>query len=528
MMTPPDDVEQRAAFSAHVQATNNKLETPEERTSAAMQELIGRELCRRRLLPFVMRFKPSYDPGWVHKDICTRLEQFSQDVANGLSPRLMLFMPPRSGKSELVSRNFPAWHLGNYPEHEFIATSYSSALAFKFSRSVRSLLREPDYNRVFPDTQLDPDTQSVEYWQTTQRGAYMAAGVSGPLTGNGMHIGVIDDPVKNREEADSENVRQSIKEWYTSTFYTRLAPGGGILIVLTRWHHDDLAGWLLEEAKNGGDQWETVVYPAIAEVDEVYRQKGEALHPARYPLEALARIRNAIGDRDFTSLYQQRPTADEGAFFRREWMRFYDIEERPPISEMSIYAAWDLAIGKKSENDETVGVTVGIDRQERAWVLDLVHGRWDALEICDAVLDSWRLWKPSRVGIERGQIFMTLGPLLRQRIKERSDWSFPLDEDGLRPGKSDKMARAAPIQGRMRQGMVYIPRHAVWREELVQQLLQFPNARHDDMVDAIAWIGQMLQLFSTVTIKQTKSTSWRDKIPQLLSRGLTTGTHMSS
>ena len=508
----------REEFAALAVQTGNDLVLPEDKAREATAELARREISRRRLLPFVMRFNPSYNPGWVHKDICTRLEQFSADVAAGRSPRLMLFMPPRHGKSELVSRNFPAWHLGNYPQHEFIATSYSSSLAFKFSRSVRSLLREPEYPLIFPGTQLDPDTQSVEFWQTTRGGAYMAAGVSGPLTGNGMHVGVIDDPVKNREEADSETVRQSIKEWYTSTFYTRLAPGGGILIVLTRWHHDDLAGWLLEEAKNGGDQWQVVVYPAIADQDELYRRQGEALHPDRYPLDALERIKRAIGDRDFTSLYQQRPSAEEGAFFKREWLRYYEWNERPPLEQLAIYAAWDLAIGKKSENDETVGITVGVDRQERVWLLDLVHGRWDALQICDAILDSWRAWQPQRVGIERGQIFMTLGPLLRQRIKERSDWAFPLDEDGLRPGKSDKSARAAPIQGRLRQGMVYIPRHVPWRDALVQQLLQFPNATHDDMVDSLAWIGQMMELFATVPVKHVKAPSWRDKIPELMRR----------
>lgn len=477
-------------------------------------ELAERQLCRRHLLPFICRFNPTYTPGWVHKDICTRLEQFSADVADKRSPRLMLFMPPRHGKSEIVSRNFPAWHLGHYPTHEFIATSYSSSLALKFSKKVRGLLREPGYAELFPNTQLDPNTQASEAWMTTKSGAYMAAGVSGPLTGNGMHIGVIDDPVKNREEADSDTTRESIKEWYTSTFYTRLAPGAGILIVLTRWHHDDLAGWLLEEAKKGGDQWEVVVYPAVAEQDEEFRFKGEPLHPERYNLEALDRIRRAVGPRDWQALYQQQPTPNEGAFFKKEWFRYYSLAERPPLADLSVYTAWDLAIGRNADNDRTVGITVGVDKTDRVWVLDLVYGRYDAFEMANLILDTWVTWRSKLVGIERGHIFMTLGPLLEKLIKERGLWAFPYDSDGLKTGNRDKSARAVAIQGRTRQGMVLFPRDASWLPAFEAELLSFPSGTHDDMVDAFAWIGQMLNLFYAPVTPTVKKKSWRDRLSQ--------------
>jgi predicted phage terminase large subunit-like protein len=505
---------------------DDEILTPAE---MIQREMASRVLCRRHLLPFVLRFKPVYDPGWVHKDICTRLEKFSDDVAAKKSPRLMLFMPPRHGKSELVSRNFPAWHMGRHPEHEVITTSYSSSLALKFSRSVRTLLREPGYAELFPNCALDPDTQAAEAWMTTKGGGLMAAGVSGPLTGNGMHIGIIDDPVKNREEAESSTIREGIKEWYTSTFYTRLAPGGGILVVMTRWHHDDLAGWLLEEAKHGGDEWEVVVYPAEAEVDEVYRKKGEALHESRYPVETLQKIKAAIGPRDYTALYLQRPTAEEGAFFKREWINYYDPFELPDMSELTIYSAWDLAIGKDAGNDETVGITVGIDRNQHIWVLDIAHGRWDAHEICVQILDSWRRWKPIRVGIERGHIFMTMGPLLERLIAERKDWEFPFDQDGLRPGRADKQARAAPIQGRMRQGYVHVPRHASWLSHFIQQLLEFPNAVHDDYVDAFAWIGQMINQFITVPVpRPVRAPSWKDRLNEYMVKQNMDTSHMGA
>jgi len=167
----------------------------------AKAELALRFLTRKRLLPFVERFNPDYTAGWVHKDICNRLEQFSKDVAEKKSPRLMLFMPPRHGKSTLASVAFPAWHLGRHPQHEFISCSYSGSLAMGFSRKVRQLLREPTYKTAFK-TKLDPDSQSAEAWLTTDGGGFVAAGVGGGITGKGAHILVIDDPVKNRDNAE--------------------------------------------------------------------------------------------------------------------------------------------------------------------------------------------------------------------------------------------------------------------------------------------------------------------------------------
>lgn len=197
----------------------------------AQLEALQREAARRSLLPFVQRFNPKYDAGWVHKDICRRLERFSRQVAEGKSPRLMLLMPPRHGKSELASRNFPAWHLGQHPDHEFIACSYNLSLAMGFSRKVKQIIDDPLYQTVF-DTRLDPNNQGTEEWALQgHRGAYVAAGIGGPITGKGAHCLVIDDPVKNAEEADSPDMREKVWEWYLSTAYSRLAPGGGVLVI---------------------------------------------------------------------------------------------------------------------------------------------------------------------------------------------------------------------------------------------------------------------------------------------------------
>jgi len=490
----------------------------------AEQELAKRILSRKHLLPFVERFNPDYLAGWVHKDICQRLERFSEQVANQESPRLMLFMPPRHGKSTLASVAFPAWHLGRHPDHEFISCSYSGSLAMNFSRKVRQLLREPVYKNVFEKSRLDKDSQSVESWQTTRGGGYVAAGVGGGITGKGANILVIDDPVKNREDAESENNREATWDWYTSTAYTRLSPGGGILVILTRWHDDDLAGKLLRQAEDGADQWEVIKYPAIAEEDEKYRKVGESLHPERYNVDALEQIRKAIGPRDWSALYQQNPVSDEGDYFSRDMIRYYDFDEID-TSHLNYYCAWDLAIGQRDRNDYSVGIVVGVDEYDTLYVVDVVRGKYDGFELVEQILDLYETWRPSIVGIERGHIEMALGPFLQKRTRERG-----LNEayfKDLKVGKRDKEARARAIQGRMQQGMVYFPKDAIWTGPMVAELLRFPNGTHDDQVDALAWIGLMMTEFATFYERPEHIPSWRDKL-RYLTKGVKHKSSMSA
>jgi predicted phage terminase large subunit-like protein len=477
----------------------------------AKKELAFRVLARKRLLPFVEKFNPDYVAGWVHKDVCKRLEQFSRDVVDQKSPRLMLFMPPRHGKSTLASVAFPAWHLGRNPEHEFISCSYSGSLAMGFSRKVRQVLREPTYKAIFK-TRLDPDSQSAEAWLTTSGGGFVAAGVGGGITGKGAHVLVIDDPVKNREDAESQNNRDANWDWYTSTAYTRLAPGGGVLVILTRWHDDDLAGRLLKAGVEGGDEWEVVRYPAIAETDEEFRKAGEALHAERYDVESLRRIEKAVGPRDWSALYQQNPVADDGQYFTRSMVKYFDIDEINQ-SEMRYYCAWDLAIGKNDRNDYSVGIVVGIDDQDQMYVMDCVRGRFDGFELVERILDLYEQWKPSIIGIEKGHIEMALGPFLEKRVRERGLYEAYFKD--LKTGRRDKEARARAIQGRMQQGMVYFPREAPFSGPLIAELLRFPNGMHDDQVDALSWIGLMMTEFSTFKAPVVHIPSWRDKLLSL-------------
>ena len=503
-----DDVERVAEPQVQTQETQeNKKKLSAQKK--AEQELAKRILCRKRLLPFVERTNPDYHAGWVHKDICQRLEKFSEQVANKESPRLMLFMPPRHGKSTLASIAFPAWHLGRHPQHEFISCSYSGSLAMNFSRKVRQVLREPVYKNIFEKTRLDKDSQSVESWNTSDGGGYVAAGVGGGITGKGAHVLLIDDPVKNREDAESDNNREATWDWYTSTAYTRLAPGGGVLVILTRWHDDDLAGRLLRFAEEGADQWEAVKYPAIAEMDEPFRNEGEPLHPERYSVDALEQIKKAIGPRDWTALYQQNPVSDEGDYFSRDMIRYYEDGD-VDYDKLRYYCAWDLAIGQRDRNDYSVGMVIGVDEYDQLYVVDVVRGKYDGFELVERILDLYEQWRPGIVGIEKGHIEMALGPFLEKRTRERK-----LNEayfKDLKVGRRDKEARARAIQGRMQQGMVYFPKDAVWTGPLVAELLRFPNGIHDDQVDALAWIGLMMTEFATFYEAPEHVPSWRDRL----------------
>lgn len=501
--------------------------------------MASRIISRRRLMPFVKRMNALYDDGWVHRDICERLERFSDDVAKGLSPRLMLLMPPRHGKSELASKNFPAWHLGRHPDHEFIACSYNLSLAMGFSRKVKQIITDPAYESVF-QTRLAGDNQSTEEWGIAgQRGGYVAAGIGGPITGKGAHCLVIDDPVKNAEEADSADAREKIWEWYLSTAYTRLAPGGGVLVIQTWWHDDDLAGRLQQMMAGADpddddvDRFEVIKYPAIAEADEylspatraivnspephaiLLRSKGEALHPSRYDLKKLHKIRalnrksDGTDGRWWSALYQQNPVPDDGSYFTKEQFKRGTI---PPITRSNVYIAFDFAISEKKQNDYTVG-TVGLqdddDMLHIAEVLRFKSG--DAFFIVESILGLVSRWYSPNLllGFEDGQIYRAISSLLEKRMKEKK--VYPAIQV-LKP-ITDKMARARAAQGRMQQGMVSFNSQGDWYDVVRAEMLRFPAGVHDDCVDSLAWMAIMAigrQAPRKPTVKHTPS--WKDRL----------------
>ena len=511
------NVKKNAAKELKKIAEEEKLNDKE----IARRELAQRELARRRLIGSIIRFNPSYLAGWVHKDICARLERFMRAVENGENPRLMLQMPPRHGKSMIASQEFPAWLLGHHPDWELIVCSYAESLALDFSRSVRTRMRDKEYHALFPGTRLDRDNQNAQGWKTTKKGGFLPAGVGGPITGKGAHVLIIDDPIKNSQEAESETTRTSIMRWYETTAYTRLAPGGGVLVIQTRWHLDDLSGRLEADMREGnGDQFEVVRYPAVAVRDEKHRRRGDPLHEDRYNSAQLKMIRKAVGERTWAALYQQNPVPDEGAQFQKSMIKYYRKEDLP--EELTKVTAWDLAIGQKEVNDKTVGFTWGTDIAGQYWFVDCRHGHFDSFEIVNEICDGYEKHHPFTVAIEKDKVALAVGPLLDTVIEDRELYALHITE--LRPAQEgNKVKRARTLQGLMRRGQVWLPHpdETEWVDEFVTELLQFPYGRRDDHVDAAAWLA----LMSTETpapgrsySRIPKRASWRDRLRHM-SRG---------
>lgn len=500
----------------------------------AQKELASRVLSKRRLLPFVQRMNPQYDAGWVHEDICERLEKFSQDIVDKKSPRLMLLMPPRAGKSELASKMFPPWHLGRNPNHEFICAAYNISLMIGFSKKIKDIIDSTEYQTTF-DTRLDPMNRSNDEWGTLAGGAYVAAGVGGGITGKGAHALVVDDPIRNSEDSESAGVRESLWDWYGSTAYTRLAPGGGVLVIQTWWHDDDLAGRLQEAMTDPlADQFDVVKYPAIAEADEYHeiatkkivrfapdekkplktthrllRKRGEALHPERFDYKRLMQIKRTISPKFWSALYQQNPVPEDGAFFTKD---MFTRGEMPWMKNYTVRCTWDFAISEKRQNDYTVGTVIVHDEDDILHVAEQVAFKsGDVLRIVCAILDLAQKWhhRTMILGFEDGQIWRTMEAVLRKEMRSRR--VYPTIEV-LKP-LTDKKVRAGPLQGRMQQGMVSFNNTGNWYEETQREMLRFPSGTHDDRVDSLAWGAQLCLMHAApkATVRKKKA-SWRDRL----------------
>jgi hypothetical protein len=262
--------------------------------------------------------------------------------------RLLITTPPRHGKTMLTSEFFPAWYLGRNPYKFIIFITYSQERANDVGRKVRNQLTDPLHQTIFPNCKISEDSAASNKFSTNLNGAYYAVGVGGPITGRGAHLLIIDDPIKGREDADSPTQRRKLIEWYQSVAYTRLMPGGAIILIQTRWHEEDLGGWLL----NGHEKWVTLNLPALAEKDDILgRQIEEPLWPKFYPKERLLEIKKTIGDREFASLYQQRPALTEGNLFKREWWKYYESQ---PITMDGILQSWDCGFEQNEDSSYSV------------------------------------------------------------------------------------------------------------------------------------------------------------------------------
>ena len=457
----------------------------------ALEADFWRALASRCMSGFVLHTMPGYEMGWVQKSICRELDLFLNAVLAGESPRLMITMPPRHGKSELASRRFPAYVLGRCPDMGIICASYSADLANRMNRDVQRIVDDPAYRDIFPGTTIAGKMQALQgswlrnadYFEVVGRkGTFRSAGVGGGLTGFGASIAIVDDAIRNRQDADSPTVRQTVWDWYTSTLYTRLAPGGGVIVINTRWHEDDLSGRLLDaQAKGEGDTWRVVNFPAIAEQGEEHRRKGEALHPERFPLEALERIRQAIGTRDWEALYQQHPVPDGGAIFREEWLGRTWLPKDLPARFDQILQSWDFSFKGNDASDFVVGQLWGKHGAD-LYLLDQLRGRWsftESVEMVRALTDRCAQRFPRvapRILIED----KANGPAVIDSLRHEVQGIIPVEPDG------SKTARAHAVTALFEAGNILLPDRSIapWVDEFKMELLRFPSGAHDDQVDA--------------------------------------------
>lgn len=448
-----------------------------------------RELARRRLLDFCTYTFPGYEKAEHLKKLAEYLEALERREIR----RLMVFMPPRHGKSEMCSIRFPAWWLGRNPDAPIILASYAANLAYSKSRQCRNLLAERLHQNIFGryacvdvPIELSEDSKRMDAWELRgHRGGMVAAGVGGGITGYGAKLLIIDDPVKNREEADSSIMRDKAWEWYTSTARTRLEPDAVILLIMTRWHPDDLGGRLLNAEKEGGDKWVKVVLPALAEEgDALGRQEGEALWPDRFPLPDLEATKAAIGPRDWLALYQQRPRPPEGALIRLEWFEGHMLDAEPDM--VRVVWCWDLAVSVKERANYTVGARVGVTHDGRIVILNIVRlkAEWPDVRPRIPLLARADPERPT-VGVESAAFQLAA---VQELARDKAMLGIPLVAI---EADRDKQARALPWITRAQLGRVDILR-GDWNADFFSEICDFPVGEFDDQVDAVSGAVFML------------------------------------
>ena len=386
--------------------------------------------------------------------------------------RIIVSMPPRHGKSEFLSHWLPTWFLDLNPSKRVMLASYGDALAKDFGAKVRAELADNPLAWAKPGG----DFRQATDWHTGEGGGMLSAGVGGSITGKGGDLILVDDPHKDWEESQSPTYRRRVKSWFDATLYTRGEPGASIIVLMTRWHQDDLVGYLLNEH---ADDWEYIRLPGIAEQDDpIGRSLGEALCPERYPIEVLQARKAAMGSMMFAGLYQQRPTAQGGEVFKAEWIK----TGTPPAQMKTITMGVDLAISTKASADYTACGVVGQADDGTIWVLDVQRIRASFRGVISFVEGIAEKWSPQIIGIEKVQYQAAVVDELMAR------GSLPVK--GIRPD-ADKTTRALPLAARYESGNVM---HAQGLPRFyIDELLSFPNGEHDDMTDAVVYALKVLQ-----------------------------------
>ncbi|MEP7213502.1 MAG: phage terminase large subunit [Acidobacteriota bacterium] len=444
-------------------------------------------------------------------------------VTSGEQKRLMIFLPPRHSKSETVTVRYSAWRLEKEPKMNIILGSYNQKLANRFSRKIRRIAEA----RI----ELSTTRKAADEWETDAGGGVRAVGAGAGVTGFGAGLIVIDDPVKNRAEAESSTFRERVWDWFNDDIYTRLEPGGAIVLIQTRWHEDDLAGRLLASMKNGGERWEVVCLPALAEAgrmriaecgmrneeeerseveietvtekthqqishsairiphstDPIGRAEGEALCPERFDREALLRIKQQLGSYSFAALYQQTPVPSEGGLFKRAWFtKFVNAIPR----NLSWVRGYDLAVSIKTSADFTASIRCAFDRDGNLFLADGFRERIEYPEQRRYVLDRMKSEKRTTHAIEKA----LHGDALVQDIR-RGAGGLRAPLKAVRT-EGDKYTRALTWANLAEDGKVIIVRGG-WVDAFIEEACSFPGGRHDDQIDAVSLAVKMLSTKTT-------------------------------
>lgn len=440
----------------------------------AAREILTRRSIRRSLTEFCRLC--GYEPAKHHRLLIEALEA----VERGELDKLAIFMPPGSAKSTYASILFVAWLLQRHQDWNVLAASHTTELAEKWGRRVRNLIAE---HSLTLDVQLSTDSQAAGRWGLTSGAEYYAAGVGTGIAGFRAKIGIIDDPIRSRQDADSELIRDRIWDWYINDFRTRLVPGAKEVLIQTRWHEDDLAGRALVHGK-----WHVISLPAQAEGDDALgREPGEWLWAdGEYGYgQQLQELKKTTPPRTWSALYQQRPAPEDGDYFKAEWLKPYDT--LPSLSTMRVYGASDYAVTADG-GDYTVHGCIGVDPEGKAYLLDVWREQASSDIWIDAFCDLVLKWKPLEWAEETGQIKSALGPYIDRRQVERKAHVYRSQF----PTRGDKAIRAQSIRGYMAVNGLYVPIHAPWYSAFHSELMSFPAGKHDDQVDMLGLIGQLM------------------------------------